>query len=66
VISPSVLFEEFAGRDERIARAIVGGASSREVAERLSIAPRTVDAHVANIYEKLGVRSRLALAKIFE
>ncbi len=53
-------------REEQIARAIADGASSREVAERLAIAPRTVDAHVANIYEKLGVNSRLQLAKLLE
>jgi len=43
---------------ERIAR----GRSNREVGLEFSICERTVKHHLTNIYNKLGVSSRLALA----
>jgi DNA-binding CsgD family transcriptional regulator len=53
-------------REEQIARLAVAGLSSREAAERLAIAPRTVETHLANAYEKLRIRSRAELTAYFE
>ncbi len=39
---------------------IAGGATNRQVAERLFISEKTVGRHLANIYTKLGVSSRTA------
>ena len=36
--------------------------SNREIAGRLVISKRTVDAHIEHIYGKLGVSSRVQLA----
>lgn len=46
----------------RIAELVAGGASNREVAERLFISPRTVGHHLGRIYAKLEVSSRTRLA----
>jgi DNA-binding CsgD family transcriptional regulator len=41
---------------------VCSGRSNPEVAHRLGISRRTVEAHLRSIYTKLGVRTRLALA----
>lgn len=49
-------------REVQVARLVAGGASNREVADRLSITERTVKAHMSAIFEKLGLRDRLQLS----
>jgi DNA-binding CsgD family transcriptional regulator len=52
--------------EQEVARLVAGGATNREVAARLSISPRTVEAHLGRIYRKLGVRGRSQLAASYE
>jgi DNA-binding CsgD family transcriptional regulator len=46
----------------QVARLVVGGASNRELAAKLFISPRTVEAHLTAIFRKLGVRNRRELS----
>ncbi|MEU3019998.1 LuxR family transcriptional regulator [Nocardiopsis sp. NPDC007018] len=48
----------------RIARHVAEGATNREVAARLFLSTRTVDHHLRNIYSRLGIRSRVELARL--
>jgi DNA-binding NarL/FixJ family response regulator len=48
-------------RELAIVRAIANGRRNKEIAEQLKIAEGTVKVHLHNIYQKLGVDSRLAL-----
>jgi DNA-binding CsgD family transcriptional regulator len=46
----------------RVARLVLSGLSNRQVAIELYLSPKTVEFHLANVYAKLGVRSRHELA----
>lgn len=47
-------------REEEILRLLVSGRSDREMSEALYLSVRTVEAHVARLRAKLGVRTRTA------
>lgn len=47
-------------RETEVLREVVSGARSSDIATRLGISERTVKAHLASIYQKLGVESRSA------
>ncbi len=47
-------------REVEILRLMVSGATNRALAERLHISPATIRNHTHHIFEKLGVRNRLA------
>jgi predicted ATPase/DNA-binding CsgD family transcriptional regulator len=49
-------------REHEIAVLVADGLSNREIAHRLVISKRTVDAHIEHIFAKLGVTSRVQLA----
>lgn len=51
-------------RELEVLRAVAQGERSKEVAYRLGISERTVKAHLASIYNKLGVDSRAAAIAI--
>ncbi len=49
-------------READVLRLIVEGADNVAIGQALSISPHTVKQHVTNIFEKLGVRSRVQAA----
>ncbi len=48
-------------REREIASLVAAGLSNRQIAERLFISRRTVDAHLEHIFGKLGITSRVML-----
>jgi len=53
-------------REREIADLVAAGRTNREVAEQLVLSAKTIEAHLRNIYAKLGVRSRVELAREVE
>lgn len=51
-------------REEEVLPLLVAGYSDREIAEQLEISRRTVQGHVARIFDKLGVRTRTGVATV--
>jgi len=49
-------------REREVVTAIVEGFTNREIAEKFKISERTVKHHLSNIFDKLGVSTRLELA----
>jgi DNA-binding CsgD family transcriptional regulator len=47
----------------QVARFVAEGMSNKEVAAQMFLSPRTVDAHLRNVFTKLGVASRARLAQ---
>lgn len=52
---------ELTAREQEVAGLVVAGLSNRQIAERLFISRRTVDAHLEHIFGKLGITSRVML-----
>ena len=50
------------GRELEVAELVAEGLTNHSIARRLSIAPRTAEAHVENIRRKLEVHSRAQIA----
>jgi DNA-binding NarL/FixJ family response regulator len=59
---PEVAGPRLTGRELEVAGLVATGLTNHAIARRLSIAPRTAEAHVENIRRKLGVRSRAQIA----
>ena len=59
--SPPVPAAGRTAREHEIASHVASGLSNREIATRLFISKRTVDAHVEHIFGKLRISSRVQL-----
>jgi DNA-binding CsgD family transcriptional regulator len=49
-------------RERRVAKLVARGRTNREVAEELSLRPKTVEWTLTKVYRKVAVRSRTELA----
>jgi DNA-binding CsgD family transcriptional regulator len=48
-----------------VVRKVAEGRTNREVAEQLFVSPHTVSTHLRHSFAKLGVNSRVELARLF-
>ncbi len=58
--------EELTPQELQVALAVAAGATNREVAAALFLTPKTIEMHLTRVYRKLGVRSRMELARRLE
>lgn len=57
-------FGKLTAQQAQIARMAAEGATNREIAARLLLSPRTIDHHLRNVFTRLGIRSRVELARL--
>jgi non-specific serine/threonine protein kinase len=59
---PRALADGLTQRERQVASLVADGMSNREIAETLVVSVRTAEAHITNVLNKLGFRSRAQLA----
>jgi DNA-binding NarL/FixJ family response regulator len=53
---------ELTDREVEVLRVLARGLTNREIADVLVLSPRTVQHHLASVYDKIGMRSRSGAA----
>lgn len=61
---PDQGWDALTASERKVARLIAAGHTNRSAAEALVVSPHTVNTHLASIFRKLSVRSRVHLARI--
>ncbi len=56
-------WESLSEREQNVLRMVVLGYTSAEIADKLSLSPKTVETYRARGMEKLGLRNRAALVR---
>jgi DNA-binding CsgD family transcriptional regulator len=62
---PSAGWQSLTPTESDIVRLTASGLTNKQIAEQLIMGAETVKTHLAHVYDKLGVRSRAALATAF-
>lgn len=60
---PAIGWASLTPAELNVVRLVGEGLPNKDIAERLFISPRTVQAHLGHVYSKLGVNSRVQLAQ---
>ncbi|WP_431773375.1 AAA family ATPase [Streptomyces cucumeris] len=63
-LSPPRLLDTLAEMERRVATLVLEGATNREIAARLFISVKTVEATLTRVYRKLGIRSRVDIVRL--
>jgi FixJ family two-component response regulator len=58
------MLQQLTEREREVVDAIVAGHSSKQIAEALSVSQRTIEAHRANVLQKLGICNTASLVRI--
>lgn len=61
-ISVDTLMAKLTRREQQVAEQVAKGLTNKQIARELEITERTVKAHMASIFERLGAKDRLQLA----
>jgi DNA-binding CsgD family transcriptional regulator len=61
---PTFGWDSLSETERRVADLVARGHSNKEIAERLYMSHRTVGSHLYRIFPKLGLRSRVELARL--
>ena len=61
---PHIQGNELTGRERDVLKGMVAGLNNNEIAEKLFISLGTVKFHISNIFQKLGVDSRVEAVKM--
>ena len=63
-VRPTFGWDSLSESERRLADLVARGHSNKEIAEQLYMSHRTVGSHLYRIFPKLGLRSRVELARI--
>lgn len=58
-------WEELSEAELRVVRLVAAGASNRRAAQELFLSPHTISSHLRHAFQKLGIRSRVELARLY-
>ena len=61
---PAFGWDSLTESERRVSDLVARGYSNKEIAERLYMSHRTVGSHLYRIFPKLGLRSRVGLARL--
>jgi DNA-binding NarL/FixJ family response regulator len=64
IVAASLGASALTAREREVARLAIEGRTAREIGDRLFIGQRTVETHLANVYSKLGISTRLDLVRL--
>jgi DNA-binding NarL/FixJ family response regulator len=63
-VRPTFGWDSLSESERRVAELVARGCSNKEIATRLYMSHRTVGSHLYRIFPKLGLRSRVELARV--
>jgi class 3 adenylate cyclase/DNA-binding CsgD family transcriptional regulator len=64
VVPPKLRALGVTSRELDVLQLVAGGCSTKEIADRLFLSPKTVERHLSNLFDRMGVRNRAALAEL--
>jgi len=64
VVPPSLRALGVTSRELEVLALVVEGSSTKAIADRLVLSPKTVERHLANLFDRTGVRNRGDLAEV--